>query len=101
MAGWARVGVAWPGLTAGRDLRAIMGRMSSLPDLETPASPPSAVAQRAVPDDLSLLRAYEPILRFTEGELFFPTAVGPYIARCSLWASDAKGQKSGSSMPGN
>jgi hypothetical protein len=70
-----------------------MGRMSSLPDLDAPASPPSAVPQRTVPDDLSLLRAYEPILRFTEGELFFPTAVGPYIARCSLWASDAKGQK--------
>jgi hypothetical protein len=27
--------------------------------------------------DLALLRAYEPVVRFTEGELFLPTAVGP------------------------
>jgi hypothetical protein len=38
------------------------------------------------PDDRALLRAYEPVLRFTAGELFLPTAVGPYVARCSLWA---------------
>ncbi len=37
---------------------------------------------------LDLLRAYEPIVRFTRGELFFPTAVGPYVAQCSLWAED-------------
>ncbi|MGN6170016.1 MAG: hypothetical protein ACTHQQ_17875 [Solirubrobacteraceae bacterium] len=37
---------------------------------------------------LELLRAYEPIVRFTRGELFFPTAVGPYVAQCSLWAED-------------
>jgi hypothetical protein len=41
---------------------------------------------------LELLRAYEPIVRFTKGELFFPTAVGPYVAQCSLWAEDAAGQ---------
>jgi hypothetical protein len=35
--------------------------------------------------DLSLLRAYEPIARFAKGELFFPTAVGPYVSQCSLW----------------
>jgi hypothetical protein len=26
------------------------------------------------------------VVRYTKGELFFPTAVGPYVARCSLWA---------------
>jgi hypothetical protein len=36
--------------------------------------------------DLALLRAYEPVVRFTEGELFRPTAVGPYVDQCSLWA---------------
>jgi hypothetical protein len=41
------------------------------------------------PDDLALLRAYEPVVAFTAGELFFPTAVGPYVERCSLWADDA------------
>jgi hypothetical protein len=41
--------------------------------------------------DLDLLRAYEPILCFSKGELFFPTAVGPYVAHCSLWSKvDAK-----------
>ena len=36
--------------------------------------------------DLALLRAYEPVVRFTKGELFFPTAVGAYVEQCSLWA---------------
>jgi hypothetical protein len=35
--------------------------------------------------DAELLRAYEPILRFTEGELFFPSHAAPYIAECDLW----------------
>jgi hypothetical protein len=40
--------------------------------------------------DLGLLRAYEPVIRYTKGELFFPTAVGPYVAQCSLWAAGPK-----------
>jgi hypothetical protein len=36
-------------------------------------------------EGLTLLRAYEPVVRFTKGELFFPTAVAPYVAQCSLW----------------
>jgi hypothetical protein len=44
--------------------------------------------------DLGLLRAYEPVIRYTKGELFFPTAVGPYVARCSLWAAGPKGDPS-------
>src|SRR6201995_3517128 len=40
-------------------------------------------------DDPALLRASEPVGAFTAGELFFPTAVGPYVERCSLWADDA------------
>jgi hypothetical protein len=34
--------------------------------------------------DLELLRAYEPVLRYNEGELFFPTAVEGYLAECDL-----------------
>lgn len=37
------------------------------------------------PADLGLLRRYEPILRYTHGELFLPIAVDDYVARCSLW----------------
>jgi hypothetical protein len=42
--------------------------------------------------DLALLRAYEPVVRFTKGELFLPTAVGPYVERCSLWAGVRGGE---------
>ena len=31
------------------------------------------------PSDLDLLRRHEPILRFTDGELFFPMATGSYV----------------------
>lgn len=41
--------------------------------------------------DLALLRQYEPIIRFTEGELFFPYAVDEYLRRCSLWIRDEQG----------
>lgn len=37
-------------------------------------------------NDLDLLRRHEPILKFTAGELFFPTSVEGYVARCSLWS---------------
>jgi hypothetical protein len=36
--------------------------------------------------DLALLRAHEPVVRYTRGELFLPTAVDPYVAQCSLCA---------------
>jgi hypothetical protein len=35
--------------------------------------------------DREMLRAFEPVLRFTEGELFFPVAVDDYVANCELW----------------
>jgi hypothetical protein len=35
-------------------------------------------------DDLALLRAHEPVLAFTRGELFLPISVERYVARCSL-----------------
>ena len=44
------------------------------------AEPAAAGASR----DLSLLRRFEPILRFTQGELFFPSPVAGYVERCDL-----------------
>ena len=38
--------------------------------------------------DAELLRRHEPILRFTDGELFFPCPVDEYVRQCSLWTSD-------------
>ena len=37
--------------------------------------------------DLELLKKYEPVLRFTKGEVYFPTDIEGYIAKCSLWVS--------------
>ena len=34
--------------------------------------------------DLELLRAYEPIVRYNHGELFYPAAVEGYLAECDL-----------------
>ncbi len=36
-------------------------------------------------DDLDLLRRFEPIIRFTQGEHFFPMDVDRYLAESSLW----------------
>ena len=38
----------------------------------------------ASPDDLALLRAYEPVVRLNQGELFLPTNVDDYVACCEL-----------------
>lgn len=35
-------------------------------------------------DDLELLRRFEPVVRFTDGELFFPMAAESYVAECDL-----------------
>ncbi len=34
--------------------------------------------------DLELLRAFEPVIRYNEGELFFPASVEGYLAACDL-----------------
>jgi hypothetical protein len=54
---------------------------------------PGAERRAVTENDLSLLGAYEPVARFAKGELFFPTAVGPYIAECSLWRRDQDGKR--------
>jgi len=54
-------------------------------DVPTPDVAPGESGQDS---DLALLRAYEPIVRYTKGELFLPTAVGPYVAQCSLWVAN-------------
>jgi hypothetical protein len=44
----------------------------------------SASADASSSDDLDLLRTYEPIVRYNDGELFFPTDVEAYLAACDL-----------------
>ncbi len=53
----------------------------------------SAARESVIRSELSLLRAYEPIVRFAKGELFFPTAVGPYVSACSLWQREPDGER--------
>lgn len=43
-------------------------------------------------NDLELLQQFEPIVRFTEGELFFPTGVEPYVQQASLWMRTPAGK---------
>ena len=43
-------------------------------------------------EQLELLRRYEPVLRFTQGEVFLPMAVEDYLAQCSLWQADPAGR---------
>jgi hypothetical protein len=38
------------------------------------------------PDDVALLRRFEPILRYNRGELFYPMAVEGYLAECDVLA---------------
>ncbi len=42
--------------------------------------------------DLNLLRRFEPVVHYTEGEMFFPCAVDGYLNLCSLWMADARRQ---------
>ncbi len=49
---------------------------------------PTSPEQLGIPStasDLELLREFEPIVRFTSGEQFFPMHVEPYVRACSLW----------------
>jgi putative flippase GtrA len=42
-------------------------------------------ARPGTADDMELLRRYEPVLRFTLGEVFLPMPVEDYLDGCSLW----------------
>jgi len=44
-------------------------------------------------NDADLLRQYEPVVQYTDGELFFPCAVDEYLRRASLWQLGVKGQR--------
>lgn len=45
-------------------------------------------------NDLELLRRFEPIIRFTHGELFFPCPVSEYVESCELHLGRADGDGS-------
>ncbi|MCG2769015.1 MAG: hypothetical protein L6435_11635 [Anaerolineae bacterium] len=39
----------------------------------------------SIQEDGALLRRFEPVIRYTRGERFFPMDVEPYVCACSLW----------------
>ncbi|HOR19123.1 MAG TPA: hypothetical protein PLE10_04750, partial [Brevefilum sp.] len=41
-------------------------------------------------EDVSLLQRFEPILKFTQGEQFFPYNVDDYVNKSSLWVKEPK-----------
>jgi hypothetical protein len=71
------------------DQRGSRWKNRRVPDQHVGALPDQLVGRA---EDLALLRAHEPVVRYTKGELFFPTAVGPYVAQSSLWAAGPKGE---------
>jgi hypothetical protein len=42
-------------------------------------------------DDLRLLRAYEPVVRLTQGEFFLPVSVEGYVENAALWSTGPDG----------
>jgi hypothetical protein len=43
-------------------------------------------------DDLRLLRAYEPVVRLTQGEFFLPVGVEDYVRNAELWGTASDGE---------
>lgn len=65
----------------------------------TRAASPSRQAPGVTPDldpdaDLALLRRFEPVVRYTRGELFFPSPVEPYLARTDLLVGRSQRERS-------
>ena len=55
-----------------------------------PADVTTYAAGAGAEEDLRLLRRYEPVLRFTEGELFLPMPVEDYLEKCGLWRTGSR-----------
>jgi hypothetical protein len=53
--------------------------------MSTPGTDPT-------PGDLALLRAYEPVVRFTKGEYFYPVSVHKYAEHAALWTELPDGE---------
>lgn len=49
-------------------------------------------AMPASTSDLELLHRYEPVIKFTKGEQFYPSDVERYVQECSLWSHHPDGR---------
>ena len=43
--------------------------------------------------DVALLQAYEPIIKYTHGELFFPAAIDGYVAGADIWVGKSQRER--------
>jgi hypothetical protein len=64
-----------------------------------PAAVTFPAASMGAAEDLWLLQRYEPVLRFTRGELFLPMPVEAYLEACGLWRPSAPGGAAGRRGP--
>jgi hypothetical protein len=55
--------------------------------------PAASVPDSLATGDLALLRRFEPQVRYTSGELFFPAAVDGYLAACDLLVGRSEKQR--------
>jgi hypothetical protein len=53
------------------------------------------------PEDLRLIRAFEPVVRLTQGEFFVPVVVDEYVRNCSLWTQTPDGGVERVAEPGH
>jgi hypothetical protein len=60
--------------------------------MSTPGTDPSL-------EGLALLRAYEPVVRFTKGEYFYPVSVHNYAKHAALWTELPDGESVIEAMP--
>jgi hypothetical protein len=56
-------------------------------------NPPDRRSVRATSSDFELLRAFEPIVKYTQGEQFYPMDVERYVHACSLWVHLPNGRE--------
>lgn len=54
-------------------------------------SQPTTSSAPSTLSDAELLRRYEPVLRLTKGEAYWPSDIDRYVAQCSLWISHPNG----------
>ena len=52
-------------------------------------------------EDLRILRAFEPVVRLTQGEYFVPVGVDEYVRNCSLWVQRPDGAADRVAEPGS
>jgi hypothetical protein len=63
-----------------------------VPELSAPPANGDAPDLPAGVDLLALVRRYEPVVRYTAGEMFFPMPAADYLARASLWLAQPDGR---------